>query len=51
VSQNFNPNGANSGTYNNHNIGVVYVDSAWAIYNQDGTAIPAGASFNVLVVQ
>jgi hypothetical protein len=51
VTQNYNPNGATTGVSNNHNIGVVYVRSHWAIYNQDGTPIPVGASFNVWVVQ
>jgi hypothetical protein len=50
VTPNWNP-GNRGGVYDNHNIGVWY-DSAigrWAIFNQDRTAIPAGASFNVYV--
>lgn len=49
VTQNWNPGGS-GGTYNNHAIGVWY-DSyvgEWTIYNEDGSAIPNGASFNVV---
>jgi hypothetical protein len=51
VTQNYTVNGVNNGTANKHNIGVVYVNSHWAIFNQDGAPIPAGASFNVWVVR
>jgi hypothetical protein len=50
VTPNWNP-GARGGVYDDHNIGVWY-DSyygRWAIFNQDGSAIPAGASFNVII--
>lgn len=49
VTQNWNPGGS-GGTYNNHAIGVWY-DSyvgEWTIYNEDGSALPNGASFNVV---
>jgi hypothetical protein len=50
VTPNYNPGGS-GGTYNNHPIGVWYdvLTGKWAIFNQDGGAIPPGASFNVLV--
>ena len=50
VTQNWNP-GGESGTYNEHPIGVWYDSDAqrWAIFNQDRAAIPEGAAFNVLV--
>ena len=50
VTANYNPAGS-SGTYNNHPIGVWYDSSTnkWAIYNQDRTAMPVGAAFNVLI--
>ena len=46
VDQNWNPSGA-SGTYNNASIGVWYDGSNWAIFNQNLSAMPEGASFNV----
>ncbi|MCS6847109.1 MAG: hypothetical protein RMN52_05265, partial [Anaerolineae bacterium] len=51
VTQNWNPNGASSGTYNDRPIGVFYANTAqkWAIFNQSVTAMPAGADFNVLI--
>ncbi len=49
VTPNWNP-GNVGGTYNNHNIGVWYDGSKWAIFNQDHTAIPVNAAFNVLVL-
>jgi hypothetical protein len=52
TTPNWNPGGA-SGMGNNHNIGVwydnVFGSNQWGIYNQDLTAIPANAAFNVLV--
>jgi hypothetical protein len=48
VTPNFNPNGTGN-IYNNHPIGVWYTGSNWAIFNEDLTAIPAGAAFNVLI--
>jgi hypothetical protein len=52
VTQNWNP-GDESGTYNEHPIGVWYDSDAqrWAIFNQDRRAIPEGAAFNVAVLE
>lgn len=47
VTQNYDPNGA-GGTLNNHNVGVWYDGTEWAIYNEDKTTMQAGASFNVV---
>jgi hypothetical protein len=49
VTPNWNP-GASGGTYNNHAIGVFYTSGKWAIFNQDLTAIPVNAAFNVAVL-
>ena len=49
VTPNWNPGGI-GGTYDDHNIGVWYTGSKWAIFNQDLTAIPVDAAFNVLVL-
>jgi hypothetical protein len=48
VTQNWNPSGT-GGIYNNAEIGVWYDGANWAIFNQDLTAIPEGAAFNVFV--
>jgi len=48
VTQNWNPP-ASPGIYNDHEIGVVYTGSGWAIFNQDLVEMPEGASFNVTV--
>lgn len=47
VTQVFNP----SNVFNPHQIGVRYfkVRRRWAIFNEDGAAMPLNASFNVLV--
>jgi hypothetical protein len=37
-----------AGIYNNHEIGVWFGGSEWFIYNEDGSAIPSGASFSLL---
>jgi serine protease len=37
------------GIYDDHLIGVWYTGTRWAIFHQDGTAIPANAMFNVVV--
>jgi hypothetical protein len=52
VTPSWNPGGA-GGTYNNHVTGVWYDagKGQWAILNQDGAAMPAGASFNVLAIE
>ncbi|MCS6805580.1 MAG: hypothetical protein NZ823_10625, partial [Blastocatellia bacterium] len=52
ITDNWNPGGV-GGTYNNHNTGVWYAGAGtnkWAIFNQDLAAMPANASFNVLVI-
>jgi hypothetical protein len=36
--------------YNNHEIGVWYNGSKWSIFNEDLSAMPDGASFNILVL-
>jgi hypothetical protein len=36
-----------AGTYSNHPIGVWYTGSRWAVYNQDLTPMPLGATFQV----
>src|SRR5215203_2722099 len=46
----YNPNGASSGVYNNHSVGVFYTGGKWAIFNQDLAAMPVGAGFNVNVL-
>jgi len=48
VTQNWNPGGG-EGVYNDHAVGVRYDDGrgAWEIFNEDGSALPDGASFNV----
>ena len=48
-TQNYNPPGGVSGVYNDHQIGVAYTGADWSIFNQDGAAMPDGASFNVTV--
>lgn len=45
VTQNY----GSAGPYNNKSIGVYYTGSRWAIFNQDRTAMPTGAQFNVLI--
>lgn len=37
-------------TYNDHEIGVWYTGSNWSVFNQDGSAMPDGASFNVMIL-
>ena len=48
VTQNWNPGGGD-GTYNDHPVGVWYDSSIerWAVFNQDRTAMPEGAAFNI----
>lgn len=48
ITPNWNPGGV-GGVYENHNIGVFYSSwlGRWCIFNQDLSAIPNGASFNV----
>ena len=49
ITQNLSP--AGSPTFNSHNVGVFYDLNAneWAVFNEDGTSMPIGAAFNVLV--
>jgi hypothetical protein len=49
VTQNWNPGGG-SGTYNNVSVGVWYdnVTQKWAIFNEDQSAMPVNAAFNVI---
>ena len=48
ITYNFNPSGL-AGTRNDRPFGLYYTGSRWAIYNLDGTAMPVGAAYNVLV--
>ena len=50
VTQKLNPNGI---IYNDSPIGVYYNNTRqkWEIFNQDGTAVPTNAQFNVLVIK
>jgi hypothetical protein len=50
VTPNWNPGGVGS-TYNAHPVGVWYDDlkHKWAIFNEDQSAMPPGAAFNVLI--
>jgi hypothetical protein len=45
---NLNPGGV-GGAYDDRPIGVFYDGSKWRIYNEDGSAMPVGAAFNVFV--
>ena len=52
ATANWNPGGV-GGVFNPHSTGVWY-DTArgkWAVFNQDGQPMPAGAAFNVLIMQ
>ncbi len=53
VTQNWNPEGSSTGTYNDHSIGVWYNTDRqkWAIFNQDREPMPDGAAFNVVVLR
>jgi LPXTG-site transpeptidase (sortase) family protein len=50
VTQNWNPGGGN-GVYNDHAVDARYDADRerWQVFNEDGSALPAGASFNVAV--
>jgi hypothetical protein len=37
--------------YNPHEVGAFYTGSRWAIFNEDGAAMPVGASFDLSVGQ
>jgi hypothetical protein len=49
VTPNWNPGGQWRGVFNLPQVGVWYNGANWAIFNEDGSAIPAGAAFNVNV--
>ncbi|HVE92427.1 MAG TPA: hypothetical protein VNE62_09050 [Actinomycetota bacterium] len=46
ATQVWNPGGG-AGIYNNKSIGVWYTSGFWAIFNEDGSAMPNGAAFSV----
>ena len=50
ITHNWNPT-SRGGTYNDHNVGVVYDNTTqrWQIFNQDMAAMPLDVAFNVLV--
>jgi len=48
ATPNWNPGGG-LGVYNDHPIAVVYFHPSWLIANQDGSAMPIYAAFNVLI--
>ncbi|MBD3162680.1 MAG: hypothetical protein GF346_09920 [Candidatus Eisenbacteria bacterium] len=48
VTQNWNPGGG-VGVYNDHNEGVWYTGSHWAVFNEDQAPMPEGAAFNLLL--
>lgn len=50
VTPNYSPHGGVSG-YWNHTPGVYYNGTYWSIFNEDGTTMPAGPSWNVLVIK
>jgi len=49
VTANWNPNGGASPGFDDHPVGVWYDSEAarWGIFNEDRTAMPVGAAFNV----
>jgi len=50
ITPNWNPHGGPA--YNwNRVVGVWYDGSNWLIFNEDGTAMPAGPAFNVLIIK
>jgi hypothetical protein len=48
VTPSYNPGGI-GGTYEMHPIGVYYTGGKWTIFNQDASAMPVNAAFNVFV--
>ncbi len=52
ATQNWNAGGSCGCVYNNHQIGVWYNSwsGRWGIFNEDGSAMPVGTSFNVEVL-
>jgi hypothetical protein len=51
ITQNYNPGGGISGTYNPHYVGVWYNTSLkeWAIFKEDKATMTSGVNFNVMV--
>lgn len=52
ATPNWNADDSCGCVYDNHAIGVWYdtLNSEWAVFNEDKTAMPDGAAFNILVV-
>ncbi len=52
VTQNWNPDGEEPGTYNDSPVGVWYFASEgkWAVFNQNVSDMPIGAGFNIQVL-
>ncbi len=48
ITPNWNPGGF-GGVYNNHAMGVWYNGSRWEIFNQDFSAMPPNAAFNITI--
>jgi hypothetical protein len=40
---------AGRGVFNGHHVGVWYTGARWSVFNQDGTAMPPDAEFDVVV--
>jgi hypothetical protein len=49
VTQNWNPGGGDAGTYNNAQIGVLYVGSEEGVFEEDLATMPLHAAFNLLI--
>jgi len=50
ATPNWNPGNNGADVYVNHNIGVWYTGSGWAVFDQDGTVMPTNASFNIEIL-
>ncbi len=50
ATPNWNPNNDGADVYLNHNIGVWYTGSGWAIFDQDAASMTFNASFNVEIL-
>jgi hypothetical protein len=48
VTPSWNTNLSCGCVYDTHTLGVFYTGSVWAIFHEDGTAIPIGAQYNVI---
>ncbi len=48
TTHNYNPGGI-GGTYHDKTLGVYYTGSHWGVFNQDGSNMPEGVSFNVAI--